>query len=204
MILKVTETLTIRTVDDIPAKMGEVVKVKDGWHWRAWKQIVDGSRMTDHKLPLDSEKRAPALRIAMPGLVILGLTVRSSPDGMSVTAPNVRLNECRFQKAGEDLLNVHKEAHGFMADRCIFDPASDKALQINGAKNVVVIDCKFARCRNAIRLMGAHAMLIEGNSFRDVDTAIHVTQKGSVRVAVNNWGNTVQHYKTETGGSIIK
>lgn len=192
-------TLVIHSVADWPVQAHVKGRRIDATGW-----TLDATKHPDNKLPVDSEKRVPALRIKADGITLKGLRVEGSPNGVVVSAQKVTLWKCSFARIGEDALNPI-EADDLTVKECRFlAPASDKMLQANRCQNLMIRGCHFGKCINAIRAMGTRITLLTGCTFDGPDTAIHVTKKGvSVMPTGCKFIGVRQQLKMETGGKFV-
>lgn len=192
-------TLAINSVADWPVKAHVKGNKIDATGW-----TLDATKHPDNRIPKDSEKRVPALRIKADDLTLKGLRIVGSPNGVVVHSAKVTILRCTFEKIGEDALNPI-EADDLTVRECRFiGPASDKMLQANRCKRLRIIGCEFGRCINAIRAMGSHISWLENCIFNGPDTAVHVTKNGSSVHPDNcEFVGVKQREKTETGGKFV-
>lgn len=194
-------TLELRTLKDLEPFGICVTETSDGQYGmdaNGW--TLDARKHSGNKLPIDSEARPPALRIKLPGLILMGMKFRGSPNGITVSADNVWLVSCQFSEIGEDALALLR-VKGCRVSRCLFGSATDKTIQANDCEHTEILDCTFRGSRNAIRVSGGNLLTLDTNGFHDVDTAVHVTRGGRATRGINNRFQSVrQKYKAEGGG----
>lgn len=194
-------TLELRTLNDLEPFGIRVTETSDGQYGmdaNGW--TLDARKHSGNKLPIDSEARPPALRIKLPGLILVGMKFRGSPNGITVSADNVWLVSCQFSEIGEDALALLR-VRGCRITRCVFGSATDKTIQANDCEDTAIVDCTFRKSRNAIRVSGGSLRTLAGNFFYDTDTAVHVARGGrATKGKGNRWHNVRQKYKAEGGG----
>ena len=178
-------------------KTGNPVLDAEGW-------TLDARKHSGNKLALDSEARPPALRIRIPGLSVVDMHFRGSPNGITVLAHDVSFFQCVFSEIGEDALQASR-VRRLQVHQCTFGPAEDKTIQLNDCEGTAISQCSFAPSRNAIRVSGGKLDVLDLSFFTRTDTAVHVTRGGtSVRGRWNKFQGVRQKYKTEDGGKFIE
>lgn len=100
------------------------------------------------------------------GARLKNIIIKNAPDGIHVEGDNILIENVFNQEVCEDAITVKSGVDGLLVKGSAFKNSDDKAIQVNGGKNLKFEGNYFEIFRSAIRLKkGSGKTEVTGNTF---------------------------------------
>ena len=169
---------------------------------------VEGSKLKRYSDSQD--ERNTAIKVRIEGLTIKNGFFTGLPGGVVAYSDDLKFENIILTHVGEDGISNAKEVKNTQVINCKFygNAKNDKLLQLNGAIGAIVKNCLFVGGITAIRCQESSSKnqggkpRIEGNSFKNVDTAVNASGRTTVYLKNNTFEGV--RLKTKTDSDQVK
>lgn len=133
-----------------------------------------------------NEGMEPIISVQGAGVSIRNAWIDESPDGIHVSAANVVIENIVFPKVCEDAITANEGADHLVIRNCAFRGARDKAIQLNGGRNILIENCYFEDCTKPVRVKSGVTVTVRNNVSKNSTVFVLADGKGAEAMVEGN------------------